>query len=78
MYFAREVGDLIFITESETAVNTSLSISEIDHTVSLSRGLEHVLRLKVYLPQGSSAGNNLILDDPVKGKLDSGRRGSDF
>ena len=71
---AREVGDLIFITESETAVNTSLSISEIDHTVSLSRGLEHVLRLKVYLPQGASAGNVLILDDPVKGKLDSGRR----
>jgi hypothetical protein len=68
---AREVGDIVSLIESVSAINSQWQITALTHEISLSSGLEHAVMFRV---RQHPDFNWLILDDAEKGKLDSGRR----
>jgi hypothetical protein len=61
-------GQLLSVVESVSGANGQWLVMGLRHSVALAQGLEHVLELNLenYTPK-----NFLILDDPVRGKLDS-------
>lgn len=67
---ARELGDLIAVVESHTAVGSQWLVAGLEHTVRLGRGLEHELALEVDHFRDPEW---LILDHATKGKLDERR-----
>ena len=66
-----QVGDLLAVVNSLTGVNSSWSIRNMRHEISLTSGLEHtmVLGLEKFTPVPY-----LVLDDASFGKLDDGRQ----
>ncbi len=69
---AREVGDIVSLVESLSAVNSQWQITGLTHEISLDSGLEHATMFTV---RYQSDDGWLILDHPVRGKLDSGKLG---
>lgn len=67
--FKLEVAQLVSLVEPITSVNGQYAVRNLTHDVQLANGLEHVLKLEVDTFVNK---NNLILDNAVFGKLDSG------
>lgn len=67
---ARELGDIVHLVESNTAVASLWTIRSIDHDVTLERGLEHTLRCGVEFWRDREY---LILDHATRGQLDVNR-----
>ena len=65
-----QVGDVLAVVNSITGVNSSWSIRNMQHEISLAAGLEHTVTLAL---ERFVAKPYLVLDDAVLGKLDSGR-----
>lgn len=65
-----QVGDVLAVVNSVSGVNSQWSIQAIHHSIELQNGLEHTLAMDI---QYFSSYPWLILDDAVRGKLDSGR-----
>lgn len=66
----RDLGDIIGLVESHSAVNSQWSVTSIAHDVSLQAGLEHVTKMGVRFYSNRPY---LVLDDPVQGVLDGNR-----
>ena len=64
---AREVGDIVSLVESVSAINSQWMITGVSHDIALSGGLEHALTCTV---EPHPDYQWLVLDDPVRGKLD--------
>lgn len=64
----RELGDLIFVAESNTAIGSQFLITGIHHQIRMGRGIEHTAEYELELFRDPLW---LVLDDPVKGKLDN-------
>lgn len=63
----REVGDVVSLIESLSAVNSQWQITTMTHNIALNTGLEHLVSYSVrYQPDYSW----LVLDDATRGKLD--------
>jgi hypothetical protein len=67
-----EIGDLLHVTESHAAVGSQWVVTGLTHTIRLERGLEHEVEYGLEFFRDPEW---LILDDPVKGVLDSRRLG---
>jgi hypothetical protein len=67
-----EIGDLLHVTESHAAIGSQWVVTGLTHTIRLERGLEHEVE---YALEFFRDPEWLILDDPVKGKLDFRRLG---
>jgi len=67
---ARELGDLVYLVESNTAVGTGFVVTGLAHDIALVRGLEHTTTYAAHLQE---TGPWLVLDHATLGKLDSGR-----
>lgn len=65
---ANDLGSVIHIVESITAVGSLFLIQEISHDVTLERGIEHVT---TYRGRVARTQNFLVLDDNPRGTLDS-------
>jgi hypothetical protein len=68
---ARDVGDKIAVVESHTAIGGDYIITAVAHDISLGRGLQHRVSYGLEFFKDPLV---LILDDPVNGQLDAGRR----
>jgi hypothetical protein len=65
---ANDLGAVIHLVESNTAVGSLFLIQEVSHDVTLERGLEHVVTYRGHVAKTQ---NFLILDDNPRGTLDS-------
>lgn len=66
----RELGDIVHLVESNTAVGSRFAIRSIEHDVTLARGLEHSVRYGVVFWIDREY---LVLDNDPNGRLDSRR-----
>ena len=64
----RELADIVQVTEDNTAVSTTFLIREIEHSVSLERGLEHTMTLGL---RGRLQQQYFTLDHQLFGVLDN-------
>ncbi|MDZ4347909.1 MAG: hypothetical protein U1E51_36340 [Candidatus Binatia bacterium] len=69
---AREVGDIVSVVESISAVNSQWQITALTHEISLGSGLEHATMFTVRQHPDEQW---LVLDHATRGKLDSGKLG---
>ena len=67
---ARDLGDIINIVNSQTAVSGKYYIKTIDHTIDTTRGLEHISEYEIeeWIDRGY-----VVLDHATYGLMDSGR-----
>lgn len=68
--FTRELGDLVGLVESHSAVNSQWSVVAVTHDVALLSGLEHVMKMGVKFYSNRPF---LVLDDATLGVLDGTR-----
>lgn len=64
-----DLGDVVTVSNSITGVASQFAVIGEDHDVAFERGLMHTVTLQL---EPWKASTYLILDDPVRGKLDSG------
>lgn len=69
---ARELGDIITITENNTGVSGKWIVRNIEHDINMSEALEHIISMN--LEQWYDL-QYLILDDAQRGKLGIGKLG---
>lgn len=67
---ARDLGQVLSLVESHSAVNSQWSVTSIEHEVRLDSGLEHVTTMGVKFYSNKPW---LILDDPIQGVINGDR-----